>query len=292
MVSTSQAQTEEFTLTTEDGYSLVSTRYACEATSPPKACVIIASATGVPQRYYRHFAAYLAKRQIECWTLDYRGIGKSRPKSLRGFEASMITWARLDLSALIDFVSDRCDAPLSLVGHSFGGQTLGLLPNANKIHRCLTFGTGAGWTGWMPFSERLKVYSFWWFFGPLLCLQSGYLSWSRLKLGEDLPLGVFKQWKRWCQFPHYFFDDPDMAEQIQGFGHLDIPIFAINSVDDRWAPPASRDAFFSELQRAPVETLDLVPGHYRQNRIGHLGYFYPKLEQLWAEVCEWLLAEA
>jgi predicted alpha/beta hydrolase len=43
---------------------------------------------------------------------------------------------------------------------------------------------------------------------PALVRWKGYLPWSLLGMGEDLPLGVYRQWRRWCGYPHYFFDDP------------------------------------------------------------------------------------
>jgi hypothetical protein len=72
-----------------------------------------------------------------------------------------------------------------------------------------------------------------------------------LGMGEDLPLGVYRDWRRWCSFPHYFFDDP---------GRVRTPIVATNSLDDRWAPPRSRDAFLEKGYRnAPVERIDIDP---------------------------------
>src|SRR5262249_35081851 len=51
--------------------------------------VLVHGATAVPQSYYRHFAAFLATRGMRVITYDYRGVGASRPASLRGFSATM-----------------------------------------------------------------------------------------------------------------------------------------------------------------------------------------------------------
>jgi predicted alpha/beta hydrolase len=43
--------------------------------------VLIAPATAVPQGYYAKFARYLAATQgFRVVTLDYRGIGRSKPE--------------------------------------------------------------------------------------------------------------------------------------------------------------------------------------------------------------------
>jgi predicted alpha/beta hydrolase len=99
---------------------------------------------------------------------------------------------------ILDLVAARGDAPLRMVGHSYGGHALGLLPNHPQVQRLVTFATGAGWHGWMPPLERLRVHALWRVIGPLLVHTRGYLAWSALGLGEDLPRDVFYQWRRWC----------------------------------------------------------------------------------------------
>ena len=85
-----------------DGYRLGALHYP--AAGQPKARLIVAGATGVPQRFYAHFASFAASQGVAVWTLDYRGVGLSRPPSLRGFRMNYLDWARLDLAALLDHV--------------------------------------------------------------------------------------------------------------------------------------------------------------------------------------------
>ena len=50
----------------------------------------------------------------------------------------MRDWAGLDVSAAIDHAQRRWPTvPLTYVGHSFGGQALGLVPNNNVVTRAL-----------------------------------------------------------------------------------------------------------------------------------------------------------
>jgi predicted alpha/beta hydrolase len=272
------------TLVAADGYRLTALRY--RAGGPPQGRIVLAGATGVPQRFYRRFAQHAAAQGFETLTLDYRGIGLSRPAELRGFEMDYRDWARLDLAAAVD----ACPAdgvPLFMVGHSYGGHAFGLLPNHARVAGLYTFATGAGWHGWMPPLERLRVLLMWRVLGPLLTRWKGYLPWSLLGMGEDLPLGVYRQWRHWCQFPRYFFDDPELAAEVQAqFAAVRTPIVAANALDDHWAPPASRDAFMAGYRQAGWRALDIAPVA-PLGPIGHMGYFRPAAQALWAPVLAW-----
>jgi len=275
-------------LTAADGYPLQAMAYPPAGT--PQGRLVVAGATGVPQRFYARFARYAAEQGIAVWTLDYRGIGLSRPGTLRGFRMDYLDWARQDLAALLAHVDAQGegDGPLWMVGHSFGGHAIGLLPAHQRIQRIVTFATGAGWHGWMPPLERLRVRFLWRVMGPLLVGASGYLSWSRLGMGEDLPRDLFFQWRRWCQWPRYFFDDPELPGLAAQFAEVRTPIRAVNAVDDRWAPPTSREAFMAAYCNAPVEHVTLDPRVLGLAAIGHMGYFRPEASALWRETLDWL----
>jgi len=269
-----------------DGYRLAVLQYQPEGKI--KGRLIVAGATGVPQGFYKRFALYAARQSLEVWTLDYRGIGLSKPASLRGFTMNYLDWARLDLAALLTHVKAQGDEPIWMLGHSYGGHAFGLLPGKHQVERFVTFGTGAGWHGWMPPMERLRVQFMWRVLGPLIVRTKGYLAWSLLGMGEDLPQNVFMQWRRWCQWPRYFFDDPELAHLAVEFAEVKIPIRAINATDDKWAPPASRDAFMAAYQNAELDSLTIDPIDLGMSNIGHMGYFRPQAETLWKQTLDWL----
>ncbi|MDM8350821.1 alpha/beta fold hydrolase [Pseudomonas sp. sp1636] len=282
---TSDSQTilgETVQLPALDGYPLIATRYHAPA---PVAQLLIAGATGVPQGFYRRFAEYAARRGFSTLTLDYRGIGLSKPASLRGFEMDYLDWAHLDLAAAVD-QHRHAERPLFMVGHSFGGHAFGLLPNHAQVQGFYTFGTGAGWHGWMPRAEQLRVLAMWRVIGPLITRAKGYLAWSTLNMGEDLPLGVYTQWKHWCRFPRYFFEDPQLPGLAERFAQVNTPIVAANALDDLWAPPQSRDAFMAAYTGAPYQARD-IDTTTGLGAIGHMGYFRPAAQPLWDETLDW-----
>ncbi|RQG02594.1 alpha/beta hydrolase [Pseudomonas aeruginosa] len=273
---------EQITLHASDGYRLAATRYS--ATGSLKGNLIMAGATGVQQRFYRRFAEHASAQGFNVLTIDYRGVGQSKPQTLKGFEMSYLDWGFQDLAAAVEFMAD--ELPLYWVGHSFGGHALGLLPNHHKITAAYCYGTGAGWAGWMPRLEGLKVRLLWSCILPLIVSWKGYMAWSLLGMGDDLPLGVYKDWKRWCAHPHYFFDDPSMASTTQLYANVRMPCVFSNATDDPWAPPASRDAFIKGYRNAALLTRDLHPKS-KSEPIGHMGYFRPSATPIWDEMLQW-----
>ena len=250
-----------------------------------KAVIVVASATGVPRRFYRHFAKAATAQKFTVYTLDYRGIGDSAPNTLKGYRVDYLDWAKQDLAAVVREAKNAYpELPIFLVGHSYGGHALGLLPNVEDIAGAYVFGTGAGWSGWMPTMEKVKVDILWKLLAPILVRAKGYMAWSALGMGEDLPYGVYKQWKHWCGFPHYFFDDPDMAGIEDVFARYKGLLVAVNATDDKWAQPVSRDAFIKGYTGANKQTIDLNPKDYKLSNIGHMGYFFSSSAALWTPI--------
>ncbi len=273
----------QVTLTTEDGTKIIAFHYAIEH---PKAVIVLGGATGVPQGFYQKYAMAANQQGFNVITVDYRGIGQSAPASLKGYKVKYLDWATQDLASAVDFATNQ-QLPVYLVGHSFGGHALGLLPNAEKIKGAFFCGSGAGWHGWMPKFESLKVRFLWNVLAPILVKAKGYLGWSKMGMGADLPYGVYVDWKRWCKFPNYFFGDPKMQFVHELFARCEMPIYAVNSLDDKWAQPKSRDAFVKGYKNTTVDTLDLDPNSLGIKEIGHMGYFRKDAQKVWQMSFDW-----
>ena len=91
------------TLENRKGRPLASRWYAPRG--EPLGAVLIAPAIGVPQRFYRDFASWLAERGYLTVTFDYLGIGESLPGSLRALDVNVSDWGRDDGSAVLDAVA-------------------------------------------------------------------------------------------------------------------------------------------------------------------------------------------
>lgn len=266
-----------------DGYKLAASHFAAAG----EQFIVMAGATAVPRGFYRRFAEYVQSRGINVITTDYRGIGDSKYGSLKGFEMAYADWSRYDLAAAVDYASAR--GKVWLVGHSLGGHAIGQLPRPNELQAAYVCGVGAGWHGWMPRPERYRAWLLWNVIGPIATRVYGYQPMSKLGMGEDLPMGVYRDWKRWCAHPNYFFDDPEARAITDKFAQVKIPLAAAVAMDDLWAQPASRDAFFKGYSGASVERIDLQPALLGVKHVGHMGYFRSQPGQvLWPGMLDWL----
>ena len=180
---------DNITIPAVDGYVLGATLFLPRGAKHH--AVLINSATAVPRKIYRGFAGYLARRGCAVLTYDYRGIGGSRPpaligynqpKSLVDFKATMSDWAALDATAAVEWMRERYkNLPLNYVGHSFGGQALGLLANNSEVSRALFIAAQAGYWKLIASPERYRVFALLNFVGIPLTRLLGYApGWSGL----------------------------------------------------------------------------------------------------------------
>jgi len=182
----------EITLKADDGYALGATVFGSRGRA-----VLVMPATGVPQSYYAKYAAYLAERGFMVLTFDYRGIGRSRNGDIRASSARMRDWVLLDAAA----AARHLGGEIAVVGHSFGGQALGLLPEPGRIAAALLVGAQSGyWRHW-PALGRVWMWPTTHIDLPAVAKLLGYFPGSRVGFGEDLPPGVALEWASWCRHP-------------------------------------------------------------------------------------------
>ena len=113
--------------------------------------VIINAATSVRCRYYSRFAEYLHGHGFDVLTYDYRGIGESRPASMRGFQASWMDWGQKDFEAVLTYARREFPGqPVDVAAHSIGGFVTGLAPSS---HAC---GASSPW-GAVRLLARLRA---------------------------------------------------------------------------------------------------------------------------------------
>jgi predicted alpha/beta hydrolase len=288
---------EDITFPATDRYLLGATLFLPRGAK--RHAVLISSATAVPRKIYRGFAGYLAGRGCAVLTYDYRGTGDSRQKSLVGynqvksligFKASMSDWAALDVTAAVAWMRERYKhLPLTYVGHSFGGQALGLLANNAEVSRALLIAAQAGYWKLMASPERYRVYAMLNFVGAPLTRLFGYApGWGGL--GADLPKGVFEQWVRWVMSERYLFSDTGLGA-LRNFPNYQGAMRALCFSDDPWATRPAVELLCSGFTAAKPEILTVTPADAGASKIGHLGFFRSEhRDALWRGAAEWLEA--
>ncbi|MBL8919985.1 MAG: alpha/beta fold hydrolase [Myxococcaceae bacterium] len=267
-----------------DGYALGARRFGDQSAGP---YVVIAGATAVKQAYYARFAAWLSLQGFTVLTFDYRGVGESRPARLRGFEATLRDWGEKDLEAVLRFAqAERGVRPLHVVGHSVGGQLLGLAPSSAAIERAVTVASQSGyWGHWRGLSAAHKA-AIWYGLIPTVGAALGYVP-GALGLGEDLPGGVALEWARWCRHPNYFLGHGVSAE---GYERVTAPLRAISLADDDYAPAQAVDWLHALYKNAPVERHHVTPHELGGAPVGHFGFFRSTFQDsLWRTASGFLL---
>ena len=243
------------------------------------------AAMGVPRRFYRPFALALAAAGMTTLLWDYRGIGASKPSSLKGFNATVVDWVLNDMAAVIDWCHREFEPRrLFLIGHSVGGQTAGLLDNARLVDGMVTLSAQSGYWRLQGGEQKLAVLFHAYVSLPLLTRLCGYAPWSRLGLGEDLPKAAALQWASWLRKPEYLFGDDSLP--LERFESFAAPILAYSFTDDKWGTARAVDAMMKAYPN--VERRDVAPADFGLASIGHVGFFRPRSTLLWNEVIAWL----
>jgi predicted alpha/beta hydrolase len=252
-----------------DGFELTGHWYCPEETV---AAVAIAPATGVSQRYYARFAAWLAEQhRIAALTFDYRGVGRSRPRSLRRFTADFSHWAQ-DIDGALAWLREHGVARRALLGHSSGGFLAPACPEAHKLERLVLVGAQtAYWRDW-PMRMRFPMAFLWHGFMPVITTAVGFFPGRALRLGEDLPRGVAMDWatRPWR-------DPFERAEMEHGYASALPPVTLAAATDDAFATAAALERVAKRLTATRVTVRRIEPSEVGRVRLGHFGLFQDPL---------------
>jgi predicted alpha/beta hydrolase len=261
-----------------DGFALGGELFLPEG--PQRGCALIGGAMAVRARFYAPFARYLAEQGVAALTFDYRGIGTSRPEgSLRGFTAHFHDWGEKDLAGAADFLAQRFSGlPLHFVGHSAGAQLMGMVEGVDFASALFV---AAGTAYWKAYRGRARAVmaALWFGLIPVVTAATGYLPMRAFGQGDDVPLGVAREWARWGKDPRYVFS---WAEPRGGLGYTRYagPLRGVCFEDDSYAPKAAMESLLSLYTRARKEF------HLRKGPVGHFGFF--KKPSLWPEELSFL----
>lgn len=278
---------EQQDIPVEDGYVISATRYS--PTEGKKDIIVqIHSGTGIPQGLYGKLATFLAENGITALTFDYRGIGKSKPKHLKGFDANMRDWAQKDMTGVFNWVLDKYPSHKKvIVAHSIGGQIIGLMKNNKHIDQIFFIGSSTGYWKDMSSPYKWMLPSLWYFYIPLTTSIYGYANAKKIRQGENLPKGVALEWRNWCTNPNYFASEFDKTLKPLYFENVKAPITSIQITDDPIANDTTVQKLLKFYSNASISVEKISPKAMGVEKIGHFGFFSRKFkETLWNKLID------
>ena len=272
-----------------DGHALAARHAPC---AEPKGAVLICSATGLRQYFYQAFAVWLAGQGYAALTFDYRGIGDSLHNGLRKARFRLQDWGQLDIPAALDWLSATYPGiPLNLIGHSAGGQLVGLAPNHGLISRLVQVSCSTGYIGGIRWPMRWTARYLLSVHIPLTARLLGYVPAKRIGWGEDLPAGVAQQWARWCLSPGYYRNDAGGSIKEHYYDRITAPISSIVASDDPIATPKNVADLLDLFPAATGRCVTLRPSEFGLRKIGHVRMFRPAWKALWPIIAAGLMAK-
>ncbi|MGM8886223.1 alpha/beta hydrolase family protein [Psychrobacter sp. 1U2] len=287
------------TIMTERNQPLAATVYHpqtktnSETTLAIKAAVMIAPATGIKRQFYHNFATFLAEQGFGVITFDNEGIGQSLSTTLAKSDASLISWGRHDMPAVLDALQyEFPEASYHLIGHSAGGQLIGLMPNYAALSSVFNVACSSGRIKNLEMPYKLKAMGFMDAFIPLTNLVLGYTPADKIGMGEPLPRGVARQWREWCNGAGYIKTALGKTIHNHYYDELTMPSSWLGFSDDEIANSENMDDMIRVFTSMPVEKHYLNPKDLGVSHIGHMRYFsrktYSKAPQLWQMAVDWL----
>ncbi len=267
---------QAITITTQDGCTLAATLF--EATQP-RAVVVIAGALGVRRRYYASYARFLAASGLTVLSFDYRGSGNSAVDNASGL--SLADWGRQDIDAAICH-SQGHGLPVYLVGHSIGGQVLGLARRASALSGViLVASTAPYWRRWR-FPQILPVFAITRLLIPLAAAMTRQFPVKLFGLGnQPLPSSLIRTWGRWMAKPDYLFDS-SFGLDVARYREVRSPMHFIGLTDDGLAPKANIEILMAYYPNADTSLEMISPASVGASGIGHTGFFHERFSTtLW-----------
>lgn len=277
---------KDFVITREDGFSLAATAYRPKEI---KGVVMIAPATGIKRQFYNSFASYLAENKYAAICFDNEGIGGSLRGNLSKSVASLVSWGRLDMTSVFKYIQNEFPkSTYHLVGHSAGGQLIGLMNGADKLSSLFNFACSSGSIRNMNYPFKAKAHFFMNGFIPLSNLVLGYTDSPKMGMGEALPKQVAKEWSVWCNSEGYIQYYLDKYKPKHSYLDLNFPSKWVHATDDDIANLTNVKDMIRVFPKLPHEIVSLDPKEHGFNDLGHMKFFSKRRKSLWPMALDWI----
>ena len=270
---------ESLLLTASDGYDIHATAFRPERSTSK--LLLVNSATGVPQHVYFSFAKYFCEQGFTVFTYDYRGIGKSKPRRLKNFPASMRIWGTHDYRAVTDYIRKTYPGYKKFcLGHSVGALILGMNTDSKIFDEFIFVATQKAFVGNLKWKTRLEAYVGFGILQPLSTSLLGYFPAKRFGLGENLPKDSARDWRTLIlnkkSTNKLLESTPDYSSE------LDQNVFVLCMEDDLWVTDKGVRALLEETYpNMHPKIRKVMVAESDHGKIGHIQFFRSFNQKLW-----------
>ena len=271
-----------------DGYKLGSLVLTPEIKS--RGVIQFHNGASAVKEFYLNFCSHLCDAGYTVIMFDYRGIGESRPDSLKNFKGSIGDWGMLDMPGILKWVNiNYPNEKKFIVAHSMGGQIIGLMNNINLVDAIVSIGSSYG--NWKNYSGKNKYISAITLFGyfPIALKLFGYLPLKKLGKGEDLPLDAGKELMSWCKGNNIHSKIMNQNKIPNYYHDIKKSIKAYFLEDDNIATAKTIPMYKADFSNALLYIEIIKPSEVGVDKIGHYGFFSEKVKnKLWNKPLEWI----
>lgn len=266
-------------INTEDHYALHATVF--EPQQSNHCLLLIGGATGVKQHVYFGFAQFMAEHGFTVLTYDYRGIGLSKPKKMKGFDASMRLWGSVDFKAVTTYVKNHFKGMhLYYLGHSLGALILGMNAHSRLFEEFIFVATQKAHVSNLTWKTRVEAYVGFGLLQPVSTHVFGYFPAHRFGLGESLPKGSAFDWR--TLILNRKSTNRLLEQTLDISKELDQKVFVLSMEDDAWVTEKGVHALLEETYPNMKPTYrKVMVSESEVNTIGHVNFFRKYNKKLW-----------
>lgn len=253
-----------------------------------KAVVLINPGTATKTRFYRPFSEFLVANGYHVLLWNYRGFGESRTADLAHSDIEYTDIGEFDIPAAISYVKNTFpELPLYCVGHSTGGQQIGLAHNCNELNGLVAVAVSTGYFGSMPSMYKAQAHLFFKVITPISNKLFGYVKAKQLNLMEDLPPKLATEWGQWCKKKDFMFDKKfaQAKPQIKNYRRFDFPVHVFTADDDEISTDFNTKRLWQHISSSkPIEFTRYKAADMPKKAVGHFGYFRRANQQVWQDI--------
>jgi predicted alpha/beta hydrolase len=273
------------TITADDGRELHATWFEPTGSADDEpiggaiGTVVLAPAMATPAAYYAAFATWLAANGYRTLTFDLRGM--ESVAAMKAEDADVLRWFG-DMADALDHVLDEAgDLPVTWVGHSLGGQAIAFVDHS-RLARIVTVASGTGYWRLNAPAIRWRAPLLWLGIAPLASRVAGYYPGRSLRILDNVPAGVMRQWGRWCMHEDYL--GVDVPHAAARFASVTTPMTVLSFTDDELMSQASIADLHDRFVNADQVHQRYSPAQLEVLKMGHHGFFRARHQDLWDEL--------